>query len=74
MVARETNNNNIGKQIPSFKPLSILIAWRILAGTRKLLTTACPKAASVGERIVANTAADHLIREITAILKLFPKL
>ena len=39
--------------IPSFNPLSTLIAWRIFSGIRGEVTTTFPRAASVGERMKA---------------------
>ena len=43
--------------MPSLRPLSTLSAWRIRTGTRRLETTAWPRAASVGARIAASNAA-----------------
>ena len=46
-----------GVAIPSLRPLSTFSARRILAGTAGFVTTASPRAASVGARIDAISAA-----------------
>ena len=46
-----------GVAIPSLRPLSTFSARRILAGTAGFVTTASPRAASVGARIDAMSAA-----------------
>ncbi len=42
-----------GNAMPSLRPLSTLIDCRMLTGTSGLFTTACPRAASVGDSINA---------------------
>ncbi len=51
-----------GTQMPSLSPLSTLSPWRIRDGSRLLLTTGCPNAASVGARMVASAAAVQMLR------------
>ena len=46
--------------MPSFRPLSILIACRILSGTALAETTDCPSAASVGASSAASNAASQI--------------
>ena len=52
----QEKNKTIGNARPSFKPLSITSVRRSRAGTRALLITACPSAASVGAKIDATNA------------------
>ena len=58
--ATATAANSSGTQIPSLSPLSTLSPWRILAGTRGSVTTACPSAASVGARTTPRITASSI--------------
>ena len=55
--AAATAAKSSGTQIPSLRPLSTSRAWRIRPGTRGSVTTAWPRAASVGARMIAMIAA-----------------
>ena len=56
-ITRLRNRVTNGVAIPSLRPLSTFSARRILAGTAGFVTTARPRAASVGARIDAISAA-----------------
>ena len=71
-VATASKANKRGTQIPSFKPLSALRSSRILSGTFGLLTTAFPKAASVGANMTASMAASTMLNSGNKIV-LSPK-
>ncbi len=53
-----------GKAIPSLRPLSMFNVWRIRTGTLGLLTTLCPRLASVGARITPKMAASQKLRSV----------
>ena len=58
-LAKAANSNTAGNAMPSLRPLSTLIAWRIRTGTACAETTACPRAASVGASNAASNAASQ---------------
>ena len=60
-VARARNKNRIGTQMPSFRPLSTFRPSRIGAGTDGSVTTALPRAASVGANMVAMIAISNIV-------------
>ena len=60
--ASARNINKIGTQIPSFYPLSKFSPSRIFSGTASFVTTALPRAASVGARMVARIAISINVR------------
>ncbi len=47
--------------MPSLSPLSTFSAWRIRGGTRGSVTTACPRAASVGASTTARITASQAV-------------
>ena len=59
--AAATAANTNGTQIPSLSPLSTLSPWRIRAGMRGSVTTACPSAASVGAKTTARMTASAAV-------------
>ena len=59
--ATATAANSSGTQMPSLSPLSTFSPWRIRAGMRGSVTTACPSAASVGARTTARITASSTV-------------
>ena len=59
--AAATAANSSGTQIPSLSPLSTFRPWRIRPGTRGSVTTAWPRAASVGARITPMMTASQKV-------------
>ena len=57
--AKAIATRTTGRAIPSLRPLSTLRPWRIRTGTSRLLTTACPSAASVGARTAPMRTASQ---------------
>ena len=62
VTATASSTVTTGTAIPSLSPLSTLRVWRILTGSRRSLTTACPSAASVGANTAASSAASIMLR------------
>src|SRR4051794_2854699 len=59
--AAATAAKSSGTQIPSLSPLSTLRPWRMRAGSRGSVTTACPSAASVGASTTARITASSTV-------------
>ena len=59
--ATATAAKSSGTQMPSLRPLSTLRPWRIRAGTRGSVTTACPSAASVGASTTPRISASSTL-------------
>ena len=59
--AAATAANSSGTQIPSLSPLSMFNPWRIRPGTRGEVTTAWPRAASVGARTTPRMTASQTV-------------
>ena len=59
--AAATAANSSGTQIPSLRPLSMFNPWRIRPGTRGEVTTAWPRAASVGARTTPRMTASQTV-------------
>src|SRR5215211_3869851 len=71
--ARVKKSARKGTERPSLSPASTFKAWRMRAGTRGLLTTAWPSAASVGARTVPTMAASQKVRSVsTSAAKIIP--
>ncbi len=64
-AARARQTVTTGAAIPSLSPLSTLRAWRMRTGIDRSVTTAWPRAASVGARIEARRAASHTDRSVS---------